>query len=394
MMSNSVRAPERRRVLETLFERWFGKSPEGWVRAPGRVELMGTDTDDNEGFVLSAAIDLDTWIAYSRRQDRRIRVYSEYVDGLQVISLDEPGEPAVGEWPRYISGVASVLESVGVRIGGADFVVQSTLPIGAGLSSSAALEVAVAIALLQLSGTSLVAAEIARLCRRAENEQVGVPSGILDQYSSIFGQRARALLIDCRLVSHVAIPIDPRIAIVVVDTGVRRSLAESEYGNRRRECEEGTGKLHEMDRTVRTLHDLSRRRFDELSPALDELHERRCRFIVEEEARVLKMASALSAGEESVISRLCHDSFCGMRDLYEKTVEEMERLWEAMELAPGSIGARQTGGGFGGCLVGYVAVANLDEYTASVGQSYLEATGINPEIHKVAPSEGAGRMFT
>jgi galactokinase len=372
------------------FRALYGGDPQGWVRAPGRGELIGTDTDDHLGYVLTMAIHLDTWIAFRASGSQRARIHSMNLgQDIEFRVGEEPAESA-GSWDRYISGVSKILRAEGVQPKGVDAVVYGTVPLGGGLSSSASLEVAVALMLQQAGGFPLEPRQTALVCQKAENQCVGVMCGILDQYSSVFGKQGTAMLLDCRSLTHIEVRIPSDIRIVICDTNFPRALAGSEYAKRRQECDEGTRLLSQREPEIRTLRDVSAPVLERLEDALPEPLRKRCRFIVEENHRVLDFTSAIVRDDRPTMRRLCDASFAGMRDQYEKTVPAMEGMFEAMTGAPGVIAARQSGGGFGGCLVSYVFADGVEEFSTHVREAYQKKTGIAATIHVTAPAQGAG----
>jgi galactokinase len=239
-------------------------------------------------------------------------------------------------------------------------------------------------------GFSLDPKQTALACQQAENQDAGVNCGILDHYSACFGLKAAALLLDCRSLTHVEVRIPADIRVVICDTNYPRTLAGSEYAKRRQECEEGTRLLAARDSSIRTLRDVNTPLFERLKGALPEVLRRRCQFIFEENQRVVAFMAAVVRDDREAMRRLCEDSFFGERDLYEKTVPAMERMYEAMIGAPGVIAARQSGGGFGGCMLAYVQAERVAAFAGKVRQQYKENTGIEATIHVTEPSAGAG----
>jgi galactokinase len=291
-----------------------------------------------------------------------------------------------------VSGVSRVLRLKGQALTGVDAVAHSTVPIGGGLSSSASLLVAVCHMHQAAGGFSLDPKSTALACQQAENQDAGVPCGILDHYAACFGLQGAALLLDCRSLSHVEVRIPADIRIVICDTNFPRTLAGSEYAKRRQECEEGTRLLAAQDPSIRTLRDVNTPLFERLKEALPETLRKRCQFIFEENQRVVAFMAALVRDDREAMRRLCEGSFFGERDLYEKTVPAMERMYDAMMGGPGVVAARQSGGGFGGCMLAYVQAARVEEFSRHVGRQYREATGIEAAIHVTEPSAGAGPL--
>lgn len=353
---------------------------------------MGSHTDYNEGFVLTLSIDRDTWIAAAPRADGRVRVESLDLAGAGEFAVADVLARRVDGWAIYFQAVASVLCDAGHDLRGCDALVHGTVPIASGLSSSASLEAATAVLFATLGSWWIEPVEMARLCQRAENEIVGVSCGILDQYSSILGEADSALLLDCRSLEHGVVPIPASIRPVVCDTRVRRELTSSAYGERRASCEAGARALAERMPGVRALRDVDAETFAACRGGLPETVARRCRFVIEENARVHAMARALERDDRSAIAACCEASFAGARDLYEITVPEMESMYGAMTAAPGAVGARQAGAGFGGCMVALVEADAVDDFAAAVADAYARATGIRPEIYPVRAAAGAGAL--
>jgi galactokinase len=371
-------------VITKTFREQFGREPSVWCRAPGRVDLMGGHTDYNLGYVLTLPIDRDTWVAARPREDRAVRLYSLNLSEAGSFELDSITRDPGAHWSNYVRGVASVLQAEGIALKGFDAVVHSTVPISSGLSSSAALECATATVFEAVSGFTLDPVEKARLCQRAENQFVGVNCGILDQYTSCCGRAGCALLLDCRDLSSQAAPLAEGIHVVICDTKFKRELAGSEYGKRRAQCEEGARLLG-----IRALREISVERYYAREKELPAEVAKRCRFIVEENARVLQMAKALTAGDEAAIRTLTAASFKGACELYEVSVPAMIALMDAMLKAPGVIAARQAGAGFGGCMAAFVRAGAVEAFSKSVRQGYHAQTGITPEIYAVEPAAGA-----
>jgi galactokinase len=378
--------------MREQFRALYHGEPDGWVRAPGRAELLGTDTDDHLGYVLTMSIHLDTWIAFRASGSPRVRIHSMNLEKAADYQVGrEPADPAAS-WDRYISGVSRALLGEGFMPGGVDAVIHSTVPIGGGLSSSASLEVAAALMFQAAGGFSLEPKKTALVCQKAENESVGVMCGILDQYSSVFGKQGTALLLDCRSLTHIEVTIPSDIRIVICDTNFPRTLAGSEYAKRRQECDEGTRLLRQKAPEIRTLRDVTTPLFERLGGSLPEVLRKRCRFVSEENQRVMSFTAAVVRDDREAMSLFCRQSFEGERDLYEKTVPAMERMFEAMTSAPGTVAARQSGGGFGGCMIAYVRADQVDAFADHVRRVYTEKTGIGPTLYVTAPSAGAGAL--
>lgn len=363
-----------------------------WGRAPGRVDLMGSHTDYNQGYVLTLSINRDAWIAARPRHDRQVMVYSLNLAGGGSFDLDSIQHDQISPWTNYVRGVARVLQTEGFALSGFDGLIHSTVPFGSGLSSSAALEVATATIFKMLGGWNLDPVQMARLCQRAENEFVGVNCGILDQYTSAMGEAGCALLLDCRHLTSQAVPLADGISVVICDTRTSRELTGSEYDERRAQCEEGAVRLARFYPGVTALRDVTLGQFSHYEGDLPPVVARRCRFIIEENKRVLDLAEALPAGDRSAIDSLTDDSYAGARDLYEISSPEMAVMIEAMQTAPGVIGARQAGAGFGGCMVAFVANDQVDEFSQHVQEAYASRTTIQPQVYAEQAAPGAGPL--
>ena len=381
---------QRLEQMQTGFALRYGSLPELWVRAPGRVDLMGSHTDYNEGYVLTLPIDRDTWIAARPRADGWVAIESLNLGGGCEFDLQAVQKDARAPWTNYVRGVAAILRQEGYPLTGFDGLVHSTIPLSSGLSSSAALEAATLQVFQALGGWRIEPVQQARLCQRAENEFVGVNCGILDQYTSILGQPGCALLLDCRDLTSRGVEVPAEISIVICDTRAKRQLAGTEYAERRAECEAGVRQLAGYTPHVRTLRDIT---VEELAANQDRLPPsvaRRCRFIVEENRRVLDMAAALPAADRRQIAGLTARSYAGARDLYEINSREMSWMMTAMLGAPGVIGARQAGAGFGGCMLAFVERAQTGPFRRHVEGAYAAAGGLTPGVYVVQPAPGAG----
>lgn len=367
----------------------FGAEPRVFG-APGRVNLIGEHTDYSDGFVLPVAIDLNTVFAASTRDDRRIIVHSAFANETYEFALDEPGKGNRGLWLDYVEGVARVLESRGHRLSGANMFIDSDVPPGAGLSSSAALEVSAGYAMLSISGIDIDRVQLALAAQKAEHSYVGTMCGIMDQFIAALGQRDHALLIDCRYLESSPVPIDTdRIAVVVCDTNIRHELATSEYNMRRRECERSVELLRIALPGIQALRDVTLVDFDEHGHLLPDPLIRRARHVVTENVRTLTAAIALRAGDLDKVGRLMLQSHMSLRDDFEVSTSELDALVEISVGIKGVIGARMTGGGFGGSTVALVLRDDLDEFRKLVAARYLETTGNETKIYVTGIADGA-----
>lgn len=375
------------------FQERFGDLPRLRARAPGRVNLIGEHTDYNDGFVLPMAIHRAIWVAARPRGDRRVHLIAADFGEEAVFSLDELHPGGVRGWAAYPAGVAWVLEQVGFRLPGVDGVVAGEVPIGSGLSSSAALEVAFAMAWVTLGGHEVPRLELARLCQRAENEFVGVRCGIMDQMAALFGRRGHALLIDCRFLETRLIPIPEEIVILVADSGVRRELAASEYNARRAQCEEAVRRLQGRYPGIRALRDVSRAQLEAARMELPDQIYRRARHVVSENERVLHAVAALERGDLPAFGEQLNASHESLRSDYEVSAPELDTLVEAARSVPGVYGARLTGAGFGGSILAVVRREAVQAAGEVIARHYEACFGRRPAMFAVEPDDGATIHF-
>jgi galactokinase len=385
--------------IKQEFEEVYGCQPVTMVRAPGRVNLIGEHTDYNDGYVLPVAIDRRILMAAAPRPDRQVVLHALDFDQRAEFSLDDIRHDAQHPWSNYQRGVAFFLQERGFELSGMNAVISGDIPVGSGLSSSAAVEVAAAYTWQVLSGFSLSGVELALLCQQAENEFVGMQCGIMDQFISALGQRDHALLIDCRTLEHEGVKLRvgessscPPAAIVVCDTMKRRGLVDSEYNARRRECEEGVRLLQKHLPEIKALRDVSSAQFQRHQGDLPEVVRRRCRHIVYENERVLQSVEALKGGGLTTFGRLMNESHISLRDDYQVSCRELNVMVEAAWQVEGVYGSRLTGAGFGGCTVSLVAGEAVERFRAHVAAEYQAATGIEPQIYVCAVDDGVRKI--
>lgn len=376
-------------LTHSLFTEHFGYAPALTIQAPGRVNLIGEHTDYNDGFVLPCAIDYQTVIACAKRDDRQIRVLAaDYQNQQDQFSLDEPivNHPDQ-RWSDYVRGVVKHLQRRNPDFGGADLVIAGNVPQGAGLSSSAALEVAVGQALQALYQLPLDGVALALNGQEAENQFVGCNCGIMDQLISALGRRDSALLIDCRSLETRAVPMPDSVAVVIINSNVQRGLVDSEYNTRRKQCEEAARFFG-----VKALRDVSPEQFEARQHQLDPLVAKRARHVISENARTLATADALAAGDLQRMGRLMAESHASMRDDFEITVAPIDRLVEIVKATIGSRGGvRMTGGGFGGCIVALMPQDLVETVRAAVAHEYPRQTGgLQETFYVCQASQGAG----
>jgi galactokinase len=363
-------------------------------RAPGRVNVIGEHTDYNSGFVLPVAIQLATQVSVERRCDRRVTVRSASFADNAEFDLDDPAPTPRAHWSDYVRGVSIAIERSGRRLRGADLAISSSIPIGSGLSSSAALEVATAMALAANSDVTIPPRDVALLCQRAENEFVGARCGIMDQFTSVHGRAGHALLLDCRSLDASYFAFPDRVKLVVCNTMVRHELASNEYNLRRRQCEAGVERLRRAIPGIQFLRDVTAIELERQQHTLDPVIARRCRHVVTENQRVLDACAALSAGDVVRFGQLMIQSHNSLRDDYEVSCAELDiavRL--ALELE-GVFGSRMTGGGFGGCTVNVVDANRAEQFGIEIAAGYHHETGIEPAVFVCSAADGAREVGT
>ena len=370
------------RVLDG-FRREYGEPPTWVVRAPGRVNLIGEHTDYNDGFVLPLALERAVWIALRPRPDGRVRIRSTEYDEVAEFELDalERGGPP---WSEYLKGTAWALAGAGHRLAGWEGAMGSDVPIGAGLSSSAAVELATARAFASASELDWDPREMARLAQKAENGWVGMNCGIMDQMISAVGEEGHAVLIDCRSLDTEVVPVPGGTVVVVLDTATRRGLVDSEYNERRQRCEAAAAHFG-----IPALRDLTQETLVARAGELDALTARRARHVVTENARTEAAAEAMRRGDAATLGRLMDESHASLRDDFEVSSDALDLMVDIARAHPGCLGARMTGAGFGGCAVALVDAARADGFTAAVAAEYNDRTDREPQIYITAGGAGA-----
>ena len=363
-------------------------------RAPGRVNLIGEHTDYNDGFVMPAAIDFYTWAKVTPLENRKLQIRSENFDEEVEVDLDDANIARREHWSDYPVGVAVILERAGYRLRGARLEIRGEVPIGSGLSSSAAIEVVTACALTVISGLEIDKRELAQLCRRAENEFVGARVGIMDQFVSLFGQEQRALLLDCRSLDFRLLPLPDNVRLIICNTMVKHALASSAYNERREQCEAGVKVLARNFSNITALRDATLDQLVQIKSEVPEVVFRRCRHVISENVRVLAAAHALQQHDLNQFGRFMAESHRSLRDDYEVSSAELDLMVEFAHRVEGVYGARMTGGGFGGSTVNLVAVDHVEEFRERVAQWYEEAMKIQPEIYVCSASNGANEVMS
>lgn len=383
----------QKRVQNAFYER-FGREPQLVVRAPGRVNLLGAHVDYNEGWVLPAAIEQAVWLAVAPSDKRMVTIKALDFDGQETqFSLSQPARPDPAEavtWADYPRAVAWTLGCDGHDVTPIDGVFAGNVPIGAGVSSSAAVEVAFLTAWNQLDGLELGGVALATLGQKAENEYIGLASGIMDQFASLHGIHGHLVLLDCRTLEHALVPLPKNCSILVADSGIRRELASSEYNVRRRQCEEAVSILAGHLPDIRTLRDVSPRALELNAHHLPLTLRRRAQHVVNECRRVLKGAECLKQGQVAAFGRLIEESHRSARDLYEVSIPELDLLAATAWSVDGCYGARLTGAGFGGCIVVLADSGAEASIRQALEDAYQDAFGKAPRIFSTQAADGAG----
>ncbi|MBZ5578098.1 MAG: galactokinase [Acidobacteriia bacterium] len=382
--------PLKERIIDG-FRRIYPASPKPRVfRAPGRVNLIGEHTDYNLGFVCPAALELACFVAAAPNPAGRLRVYSENREELREWPVsDLPECRPAGNWTDYAIGVAQQLLRANHAIEALDLYVFSTVPTGSGLSSSAALEVSTALALL--GGRALAPLELALLAQRAENEFVGMPCGIMDPYVSVFGRDLSAVKIDCRDLGNIIVPIPESVEILAVNSMVKHELGQSAYRERVRECASAVEAMRSRHPHVTTLRDADLEMVHELGSGPPALLQR-ARHVVSENLRVNRWVEAAAAGDLANMGALFVESHRSLQNDYQVSCPELDFLVDTALTLPGVWGARMTGGGFGGCTVNLVEPRHVAAFREGIAAAYRDRFGIVAEIHSCRPSAGAGEI--
>ena len=393
-MTPSIKA-SRLSEIENRFAELYGKPPAFVVRAPGRVNLIGEHTDYNDGFVFPAAIDRDMVIAGTVRSDQQVRVYALNFNQSSTFSLKEVvhAEENREKWSNYPRAMAQIFQKEGLPVVGMNLVTMGNVPLGAGLSSSAALLVASGLAFATAAGIEIDPVKLALMAQRAEREFVGVNVGIMDQFISSLGRENHALLIDTRSLTYEAVPLPTSgVSIVIADTNKKRGLVDSEYNTRRAECERAVSLLSENLPGIIALRDVTLADFEALKHTLPEITRKRAKHVITEDARTLESVQALKAGDIERFGALMNASHDSLRDDYQVSCKELDAMTEIARSIPGVYGSRMTGAGFGGCTVSLVKDSAVEAFQAEVPALYKQAVGMNCAIYVTNASLGASRV--
>ena len=392
-MGSMTSLDQRIDSLRDRFRERFGGEPAIIVRAPGRANLLGGHTDYNDGFVLPIAIDRSVLFAAAARDDRQVVLDALDLDERSEFSLDRLLPSEQHPWSNYQRGVAHFLQARGHSLRGLDGALTSNVPIGSGLSSSAAVEVATAFGFRELNGLDVDLPDLALICQQAEHEFAGVPCGIMDQFVSALGRRDHALLLDCRSLAYELVPLPSTLRVVVCDSGVRRQLAGSEYRVRRAQCEEAVRLLQDVLPAIRALRDVTPDQLRAHRDLLPEVVFRRARHIVHAAARMGQAVTALRSGDAEGFGQAMQDCHASLRDDYEVSSPELEALVEAAGEVTGCYGSRLTGAGFGGCTVSVVADGAVAEFERHVVQRYRGQTGQEATVIVCAAEDGVRAVW-
>ena len=375
--------------IKQQFENLFQEEPL-IIRAPGRVNLIGEHTDYNDGFVLPAAINKAIYIGLSKRKDDEIHLVSidldeSYTGNIQQVAQNEQ------HWTLYILGVVEQLQKAGHTIGGFNLVFSGDIPLGAGLSSSAALECGVAFGLNELFALGLQRLQMVKMAQKAENEFVGVKCGIMDQFASMMGKKNFVIQLDCRTLDYNYNPIEMEgIEIVLFDSCVSHSLASSEYNTRRQQCEQGVKLIQQKYPEVKTLRDATQDMLDELVKDQDPVVYRRCRYVVQENRRLLEGCEDLKRGDVAAFGQKMFETHTGLSKNYEVSCPELDFLIDCVKEEPTVLGARMMGGGFGGCTINLVKKEAIQDLIQEVSAKYEAHTGKKPKVYVAETEDGVG----
>jgi len=387
---------ERIPTLKKRFVELYGETdaPIRYFHAPGRVNLIGEHTDYNGGYVFPAALTFGTTLLIRKRNDRMSRFASTNVPIRRTISMDNIVFDKEDDWVNYPKGIMDALRKRGFSFGGYDFLYDGQIPNGAGLSSSASIEVVTAYALLAMEGATMDKADMARLAQEAENRFVGVHCGIMDPFAVAMGRENYAILLKCDTLEYRYVPFRLQdYTLVIGNTNKRRGLADSAYNERRRQCDEAVRYLQTRLPGLELLGQLSPEQFRAHADAIpDPVVLKRARHVVEENERVQESVKALERGDLSRFGQLMNDSHDSLRDLYEVTGRELDAMVDAARNVPGVLGSRMTGAGFGGCTISLVHKDSVETFKREVGRTYRDKTGLNPDFYVCSIGDGVKQL--
>ena len=395
-MTTSVPEPgsvsNKTQALGERFRAVYRTNPQGIFRAPGRVNLIGEHTDYNDGFVMPAAIDFSCYTAVGARADNMLCLYSEQFQESAEFDLNDLEGPPTKHWSDYIRGVAAIMQEEGYRLRGANLLVDGLVPVGSGLSSSAAIEVSTAFALASLARLNLPLLELAQLCQRAENTYTGARCGIMDQFISCFGKQDYALMLDCRTLEATYLKLPANVFLVICNTMVRHELAAGEYNARRASCERVVETLRKSLPHVRALRDVTMENLEAHRGRITEVDFRRARHVITEDARVNDAKAALESSDLIRFGQLMYLSHESLDQDYAVSCRELNLMVDIARKVEGVYGSRMTGGGFGGCTINLVESKMISEFRTAVAHDYENLTGLSPQIFVSHPAAGASEL--
>jgi galactokinase len=371
-----------------LFQERFHSPPTHISSAPGRVNLIGEHTDYNDGYVLPLAIDRHTAVAAGPRQDRIFRAFSDNLQSSFRAPVDDLIPRKRPAWSNYVKGIAILLQRSGAALSGTNICIKGTIPRGAGLSSSAALEVATAHVLHALNNLTQSQMDLIHLCQKAEHEFAGVLCGIMDQYVTTLARRGSALLLDCRTLEVEQIPFPSELRLLIIDTGVRRRLSSSEYNTRREECSAALGELQKVLPEIRALRDITLEELSRHAKLLPQILQKRARHVVSENQRVMRATQALKQTDVNELGKLLYESHMSLRHQFEVSCKELDALVDICAECEGVVGARMTGAGFGGCVLCLLREDAVTEVLSRVELEYPALTGGTATPHLCLAEEG------
>lgn len=382
-----------RTELTNYYQSAFGVSPQLLVRSPGRVNIIGEHTDYNEGFVLPAAIDKAAYVAVGKRQDKEIRLYSCAFD-RHYSCLPQAMRPGDEHWANYVLGVVDQLQKNGYSFdSGFNLALAGDVPIGAGLSSSAAVECASIFALQQLFGWSIDKMELVKMAQKAEHTFAGVMCGIMDQFASVFGKKDCVVRLDCRSLEYEYVPLQlDGVKILLLNTNVKHALSSSEYNTRREQCEQGVERIRQFYPEVHSLRDATPDMLEQVLSEEDAIIYKRCKYVVSENQRLLDACEDLRQGRLAALGQKMYATHNGLSQDYEVSCRELDFLVDAVRHNPDVLGARMMGGGFGGCTINLIQEQAIEPLVESLSKTYQQATGLELTAYVAQTENGAGLL--
>lgn len=381
--------------VRSEFIRVFGGQDNGWPRiyqAPGRINVIGEHTDYNGGFVLPATIDLHTWVAIAPRADRLLQIFDGNAQQLHSIDLEKLDRGEQGQPVEYLKAVAWTLAKEGLRLRGCDVAIDGNIPLGGGLSSSASLELALALALLETAGFGMDRKKLALLCQRAEMEFVGAQCGIMDQFAIALGERGRVMMLDCRSQAYELLAMPSDLQFLIVHSGVIHRVSTGGYNSRRQECESALSILQNVIPDLQCLREVTLAQLEAHRDLLDDSAHRRVRHVINENLRVQEAQHALVNQDLERLGILVNQSHASLRDDYEVSCKELDRLVEIATACEGVLGSRMMGAGFGGCTISLVRTEAAQKAAARISEQYARDLGKGPWVHIAAPADAVNRI--